>query len=287
VSHSNRVDVGRRLFAVVRRDHAPAALRRRVLAMGQAERARLDSALRERPPPFENAERPERSAARVARATRGWVWCGALAACVGGVIAVWALAMPPAVVQISAERSGGSELPTSSTSLPSLAPTPPIAHSPLPVPVIREMAPAAVSTPGAPPDVRRSPPRGSPPRSETPAPLPSLDGASTAPPAKPATPPATLSEQLDQIKRVRSLLRSGDPKRALELLDQYPGGSPGSALAAEATLLRIEALAAAGRATEATALARQFATTYPNSPLIDRARSYAGTALEGEPAQKP
>ena len=49
-------------------------------------------------------------------------------------------------------------------------------------------------------------------------------------------------------------------------------------LGAEASLLRIEALAASGRRDEAARLARKFAVDHPNSPLIDRALAFVREA---------
>ena len=51
-------------------------------------------------------------------------------------------------------------------------------------------------------------------------------------------------------------------------------------MAAEADLLRIEALAASGQRDAAAEAARQFVSDYPNSPLIDRALSYASSGSE-------
>ena len=54
----------------------------------------------------------------------------------------------------------------------------------------------------------------------------------------------------------------------------YSNELRGTALEAEAMLLRIEALSLAGREPEARALAEQFLLQYPNSPLSDRARRF-------------
>jgi outer membrane protein assembly factor BamD (BamD/ComL family) len=73
-------------------------------------------------------------------------------------------------------------------------------------------------------------------------------------------------------------LRAGDARRALELIDAYRALPTGGELAAEASLLRIEALALSGQRDAAAREARQFASAYPNSPLIDRALGFAGGA---------
>jgi hypothetical protein len=96
-------------------------------------------------------------------------------------------------------------------------------------------------------------------------------------PASVATPSptrATLAEELEWLKRARGALRSGDPARAIELLKAYESELGGSDLRDEASVLHIEALAAAGRHDEASVLAERFASQNPNSPLVDRARSF-------------
>jgi hypothetical protein len=70
-------------------------------------------------------------------------------------------------------------------------------------------------------------------------------------------------------------LRAGDHQRTLELIDAYRASPTAGELGAEASLLRIEALALSGQREAAAREARQFAADYPNSPLIDRALSFA------------
>ncbi len=104
--------------------------------------------------------------------------------------------------------------------------------------------------------------------------LPNVVSGERASAAMPATSRATLAEELEWLKRARAALRSGDPARSLELLQAYESELGGSDLRDEASVLRIEALAAAGRHGEASVLAERFTTQNPNSPLVDRARSY-------------
>lgn len=301
MSAAKPTEVGRRLFAAVRREQPPADLRARVLAQRHAEQASVEVApfegsplaasRRERalPPqlPLEGAERPESGAVRASGWRRALLGGGALAAGAGGLIALGALEPGPDAVEISAERSGGGGHVSAAHASPTSAPSPrareaiadDVEPSRLPERVGHELVSSDAPLSEVP--SHGADPRGAAPSSVTPEP------ASTPLPPEPAPPPVSLSEQLEQIKRVRGSLRSGDPQRALALLDEYGARSPGAAFAAEASLLRIEALAAAGRAADAAALARQFATTYPNSPLIDRARSYAGSPTGAEPAQTP
>jgi hypothetical protein len=84
----------------------------------------------------------------------------------------------------------------------------------------------------------------------------------------------SLSEELDALKVVSSALAAGDSKGALAGLDQYDHVLKGKRMRAEATLLRIEALSRSGQAGAASALAQQFVDKNPESPLVDRARSF-------------
>jgi hypothetical protein len=135
--------------------------------------------------------------------------------------------------------------------------------------------PAAPRDDGASPSIAKRPsPAGTRPAPASSQPGPPQAEAST-PPA-PEAPRASLGEQLEQIKRARAALRAGDHQRALELIDAYRARPTGGELGAEASLLRIEALARSGQRDAAAREARQFASEYPNSPLIDRALSFAG-----------
>jgi outer membrane protein assembly factor BamD (BamD/ComL family) len=80
------------------------------------------------------------------------------------------------------------------------------------------------------------------------------------------------------LKRARAALRAGEAGRAIALLDDHSRQRSSSALEAEATLLRIEALAQLGSRREASELAARFLRAYPNSALADRARSFTRSA---------
>jgi hypothetical protein len=121
------------------------------------------------------------------------------------------------------------------------------------------------------------------------APLPPIT-ARTPLPARSAAAPrpaASLSEELALVEDARAALAAGDGRRALALLDRYEGTLHGTKLRAEATILRIEALAASGRSNEAARLARSFVSQNPGSPLVDRARSFAGEANHAEVEESP
>lgn len=102
--------------------------------------------------------------------------------------------------------------------------------------------------------------------------VPSAPTSRAAAPARSA--PVTLADELSQLKRVENALGAGDVKQALAELDRYDRASKGQRMRAEATLLRIEALSRAGRAEAAAALAQRFVEQNPESPLVDRARSF-------------
>jgi hypothetical protein len=84
---------------------------------------------------------------------------------------------------------------------------------------------------------------------------------------------ATLGEELALLEQARSALERGSATNALGLLDRYLALTHGGRLAAEASVLRIEALVRAGRTAEAERLAHDFLRDNPNSPLADRARA--------------
>lgn len=106
--------------------------------------------------------------------------------------------------------------------------------------------------------------------SSPPAPSPSVA-------AKRATPAPSgsvgLERELELLDDARNSLASGNAAQALALLDRHQA-LRGKSLNAEATLLRIQALASAGRGEAAAALASSFIASNPNSLLADRARGF-------------
>ncbi len=100
-------------------------------------------------------------------------------------------------------------------------------------------------------------------------PVPSLSA-----PAPVRSAPVSLSDELDALKVASSALAAGDSSGALAALDRYDRVLKGKKMRAEATLLRIEALSRSGQVGAASALAQQFVDKNPESPLVDRARSF-------------
>lgn len=117
----------------------------------------------------------------------------------------------------------------------------------------------------------------------TDAPPSRTPSAVTSPAAPPLAKPMTLLGELELLKRARTALRSGEAEQALELLERHARERSGKGLDAEATLLRIETLAALGRHADASALAARFVRDNPNGALNDRAKSFIRAAAPKAP----
>jgi len=90
-------------------------------------------------------------------------------------------------------------------------------------------------------------------------------------------PSSSLPAELSTLDQARTALRSGDPARALSILDGYASRFPHGSMAPEATMLRIEALVKAGDRAAAGRVADGFLTMSPGSPYAARIRSLLGT----------
>jgi hypothetical protein len=95
-----------------------------------------------------------------------------------------------------------------------------------------------------------------------------------APPASARSASVSLSDELGALKLASRALESGDTHAALSALDRYDRVLKGTKMRAEATLLRIEALSKAGQTAASSTLAKQFVAQNPESPHVDRARSF-------------
>jgi hypothetical protein len=270
-------DLAERLFASARGERASERLVQRVLSKVASADARRSEVLR---PASARRARTGRRMARVLLA---------VAACaVAGV--VWS-ALEPArpAPSISAElgprereRPGAREhVDAPTTPAPAFAPAPSVSQHP----AAPESAPHAAtpSAPSAPlrrrasPDTARLPtPRGAAPLTvHEPAQAPPGTTAVDPSASDTVTPPApSLSDELQALERARAALRGGDGRSALSLLDGDGQATGFTRLAAEATLLRIEALYAVGELAESRRLAHEFTTQNPDSHLVDRAQSF-------------
>ena len=77
----------------------------------------------------------------------------------------------------------------------------------------------------------------------------------------------------------RSALAAGDATRSLAVLDAYEAEFPNGAFSVEVSVLRVEALARAGRMTEARRLGERFLRQHPNGLF---ARRVASTLAAGD-----
>jgi hypothetical protein len=111
-----------------------------------------------------------------------------------------------------------------------------------------------------------------------PAPVRTTDSpAALPPPPTRASAPANsaLRAELAALDAVRSTLANDDPAGALSFLGAYFRTFPRGRLHLEAEVLRIDALAKAGRLEDAKRHAQAFLKRHPNSVLTGRVRPHA------------
>jgi hypothetical protein len=106
----------------------------------------------------------------------------------------------------------------------------------------------------------------------TPVPAESKDGARAS--RKAAS--QSIAREIADLDGARRLLGAGDARGALRALDTYDAEARSGMLRQEASLLRIEALAAAGDLASARRLARAFLRQHPQSPHEARVRALVG-----------
>jgi hypothetical protein len=103
-------------------------------------------------------------------------------------------------------------------------------------------------------------------------PSPSRPSLGSSPTAPSAPPYSETKQMLDALARVRRALPR-EAARAIALLDDFEQRYPASPLAEEAVVLRIEALNALGRVSEAQTLASRFLRDAPASIYRARVRA--------------
>ena len=111
--------------------------------------------------------------------------------------------------------------------------------------------------------------------------LPDVPTAHGAPPSlvtaprvsKPASESTDLRLELVKLDGIREALESAKPRQALQRLDEYAARFPAGKLREEATVLRIEALHAAGEQASAQRLADRLFRDSPNTPYAARVRA--------------
>jgi hypothetical protein len=135
-------------------------------------------------------------------------------------------------------------------------------------------APAAVAIP-APAETVTAP------SSETTSPPPPAPSRVASPPSAPAPARASSSSnsalraELAALDAIRSTLANDDPAGAMSFIAAYFRTFPRGRLRLEAEVLRIDALAKAGRPQAAKRYAQEFLRRHPNSVLTARVRPYA------------
>ena len=98
----------------------------------------------------------------------------------------------------------------------------------------------------------------------------------TQPKAK-APDASQLGDEVAALDSARKAM-ADDPDKALEAIEKYQDRFEGGVLGQEAEVLRIEALAKAGKLDQAKALGQAFLAKHPSSPLAKRVRSVLSTA---------
>lgn len=133
------------------------------------------------------------------------------------------------------------------------------------------------------------------PRSEAPTPAAAPAAAEPAAPSEPARAVASprpaesapetkvdpLAAELAALDRAREALGAGSATQALSALDAHDRQFPNGPLGPEALMLRIQALAAAGRHGEAARLGDTYLAAHPTGPYARRVRTLLGREAEG------
>lgn len=181
-----------------------------------------------------------------------------------GIAAVTSLGVGGAIVR--AQHSPAQVAPNDPR------PVPVVVASARPVPsasAIPSAAPLAPVVSAAPLPQVEAPPS---PLVVTARPAPRRMVRETAEIASDATP--SIAREIALIDRARTSIAKGAPKSALATLDEYDVACPGGTLSLEASVLRIEALAAAGDHDGAAGRARSFLERHPRSTYDARVRAH-------------
>lgn len=182
---------------------------------------------------------------------------------------------------------------SSSSSSVATSSVPPSSHAPPPA----EPVPAAVPPPPRLPSPAADPPSAAPdlvPAMQVAA-LPNAKPEASTSPSRPvpaqkvvATAPTEVGDAEDlraellALDAIRAATNEGRPRVALSLLDAYASKHRAGKLREEATVLRIEALAASGERAAATNLADRFLRASPNTVYAARVRAAVSRPSESE-----
>jgi hypothetical protein len=114
--------------------------------------------------------------------------------------------------------------------------------------------------------------------------------AAQGPVRPPAARASTLSLEIAQVEAARASLAAGDATRTLALLDRYDREFPNGVFAVDVSVLRIEALARAGRTDEARRLGTRFLAEHRQGAFarrvaiaLDNANARFPTARASDP----
>jgi len=272
----------------------PAAARARAIALFESGRAK----------PAEVARAAGRGATRSHWSWIGWSSLG-VTLIVGGLLFSRVSSDSPAP-----EEVWGAAAPASSAAT---ADDPSVSPEAAPAPVTATAAPARGDDPSVVPDVAKAVPA---PGTATAAPAPSSPeaderertpvvsvaalpsvasssatrppvhaiGSSTpAPETRPDAPTANLlAEEVAALDRARRALRAGDTTGAQNALADYERRFPAGVLAPEATLLRVEALLAAGDEAAARRIGEDFLAKGQGGAYVGRMRSLLQSAAHAK-----
>lgn len=207
-----------------------------------------------------------------------WKWIAVGAVGAGSVVAAKAVILPPPPDVASMTVPTPPNTPalrarrTSATASP-LPPDPMSAEtlppSPLPLANPLKAEDGAKTMPAPPPpaatarDVPKTEARGV-----------SAEGSVTASPV--STRSSTLSSEIAAIDHAKRALAYGDAGEALRRVDVYDATFPNGTLAAEATALRVEALARTGQLDESRAALARLRANHPESPLLENLARIVG-----------
>jgi hypothetical protein len=150
------------------------------------------------------------------------------------------------------------------TKLVSSAATPDPVSVPDPVLTVPVTASRPTSVPVTSKPVEHAPPKAAPRTSAAASASPSEGTAETS-----------LLKELNSLDSARAALGRGDARGALVLLDRHSRTFPSGSLAAEASMLRVEALLAGGERQAARALAIDLLAKDPSGPHAKRLRTVA------------
>ncbi|MBN2196042.1 MAG: outer membrane protein assembly factor BamD [Polyangiaceae bacterium] len=88
--------------------------------------------------------------------------------------------------------------------------------------------------------------------------------------------PSTLGAEVARLDEARTASRAGDHGEAIRIVEDYRREFPNGALAPDAEVVALEALAKLGERAEVARRAARFLARYPNDPHAGRAKRLAG-----------